>query len=439
MVVVKKFGKVLALTMLISAVGAGQALAMDGTAIYVNDQYLRLDTMPYVSEGTTFVPLRTVSSALGADVSWADGQAHISLGGQDIVLRPNDKTAVVNGAAVELSAAPVVQDGRILVPLRFVSERLGAGVDYADHIIDITPAAGSVLPDIPSVYANGASQYADDSAEYIYLSAWDGVERINKATLEREVVAIPTDTGELDIRGFSVVGDKLYFSGDYGQSDRRSVLTVFDTLTGTSEYFDDGVFRCQVYRDWVYYLDTQLYNGTLYRVALVDGKASGEPQQVAKDVSEFWFVGDSLYWSSWGIKAFRMDLDGQNPERQTKVTGADWYDAGYYYTTGNGATHSTIYRYKAGASEPEVVYSWGRSSVKDLQVFGDKVYFSSWMSADDGRGHWAQYSGPLYCVDLDGENLRQLTDGKVLDYFVFGDILLYENQNSEWCVKRLDD
>ncbi len=455
----KKFWQVLTLTLLFGAVGAGQALALDGTAIYVNNQYLPLDTMPYVSEGTTFVPLRTVSSALGADVSWSNGQANISLSEQGIVLRPNVQTAEVNGTAVELAAAPVVQDGRILVPLRFVSEQLGAGVDYADHVIDITPAAGSVLPDIPSVYTAETKNRVDDDSKYIYSYLGSVTRRINKATLESEVLEIPAQqplvANSTPIDGYlsalNVVGDKLYFVGRYSQEYEEGQLCVYDLAEGDSAVLLTKAYRSQVYDGWLYYQDTPRYNGKLYRVALIDGKPSGEPQQVAKEVFKYWFVDDTLYYSNWGIKLFRAGLDGQGVEKIIpSYSNVHWRDAGWHYTVanyagpeGNYSGYPGIYRFTTDPNEKELVYAWPeRGDIQNVQVFGDKIYFGSTVSVpytENGK-HWAVASGPLYCVDLDGENLRQLTDCRSSDFYVFRDVMIYYAPDfQEWRVERLDD
>ena len=51
--------------------------------------------------------------------------------------------ALVGGRAVTMDVPPQIVDGRTLVPLRFISENLGAGVVYnpADQSITITHAA----------------------------------------------------------------------------------------------------------------------------------------------------------------------------------------------------------------------------------------------------------------------------------------------------------
>lgn len=89
--------------------------------------------------GRTLVPVRAVSEALGATVLWSpqNRQAILRKGTTTIVLTLGSATAVVNGKAVPLpdgipasSLAYPEEDPRTMVPLRFISEQLGAQVSW---------------------------------------------------------------------------------------------------------------------------------------------------------------------------------------------------------------------------------------------------------------------------------------------------------------------
>jgi hypothetical protein len=83
-----------------------------------------------IKDSRTFVPLRFVSEAFGAEVTW-DGIfkiVGIKLGENEIRLQIGKNYAVYNGKQVMLDAAPYIQSGSTLVPIRFVSELLGANV-----------------------------------------------------------------------------------------------------------------------------------------------------------------------------------------------------------------------------------------------------------------------------------------------------------------------
>ncbi|WP_080837162.1 copper amine oxidase N-terminal domain-containing protein [Cohnella massiliensis] len=76
------------------------------------------------------VPIRVVSENLGAKVDYANNKITISQDGKTIVLIIGSKTATVDGKAVTFDSAAVVKNNRTLVPLRFVSEALGQSVEW---------------------------------------------------------------------------------------------------------------------------------------------------------------------------------------------------------------------------------------------------------------------------------------------------------------------
>lgn len=108
-------------------------ISLDGTVVDLTGD------VPGLALGTrTMVPIRTVAEALGATVLWPQGSNQVILrkGADTIVLTLGSADAVVNGQAVPLPdgvpACVVKHQGveRTMVPLRFVSEQLGAQVGW---------------------------------------------------------------------------------------------------------------------------------------------------------------------------------------------------------------------------------------------------------------------------------------------------------------------
>ena len=59
------------------------AYAADGVGIYVNGELI--SQTGYLDNGTTYVPLRAVSEALGADVEWDRANAHVTMNEDTLV------------------------------------------------------------------------------------------------------------------------------------------------------------------------------------------------------------------------------------------------------------------------------------------------------------------------------------------------------------------
>lgn len=109
------------------------------------------DAQPFVDDkDRTQVPIRFVSEALGAEVLWnnEDKIATIELDEKKIVLPVGKTTYELNGVQKSMDTSALIQEERTFVPLRFVSEGLGATVTWDAAIktayIDTT---GASMPD----------------------------------------------------------------------------------------------------------------------------------------------------------------------------------------------------------------------------------------------------------------------------------------------------
>ncbi|CAM3968958.1 copper amine oxidase N-terminal domain-containing protein [Alkalicoccus chagannorensis] len=92
---------------------------------------LQLDTA--VMENNRFlIPLREVMESLDASVQYEHSTQSIRIirGSTRVGLNVRSTTAYVNNARFQLDQQPVLIDGRTFVPLRFVSESLGASVGW---------------------------------------------------------------------------------------------------------------------------------------------------------------------------------------------------------------------------------------------------------------------------------------------------------------------
>jgi hypothetical protein len=107
---------------------------------------------PTQQSGRVLVPLRGVFEALGAFVEYNNATQSISAtrGETRVQLTIGSARAYVNGASRTLDVPAQVQSGRTLVPLRFVSEALGATVLWNDaqRTVLIT-TSGSTSGSIP--------------------------------------------------------------------------------------------------------------------------------------------------------------------------------------------------------------------------------------------------------------------------------------------------
>lgn len=89
---------------------------------------------PLISQDRTFLVIRYITDELGADISWDSVLRKVTIvtvRGKVIELFIGDPIAIVNGEEIPIDAddpevSPVIESGRTLLPVRFVSDQMGA-------------------------------------------------------------------------------------------------------------------------------------------------------------------------------------------------------------------------------------------------------------------------------------------------------------------------
>ncbi|OMD44031.1 copper amine oxidase N-terminal domain-containing protein [Paenibacillus odorifer] len=132
--------------------GGASAAKIQKVVVKVNGTAIEINEAPaYIKDNYTFVPLRFVSEALGAKVTWDNSlklaiveitepkanKVQIALNQQDIVINETIITSV--------GSAATVQNNRVMVPIRAISEGLGATVGFIPN----TSGGGTVLITTP--------------------------------------------------------------------------------------------------------------------------------------------------------------------------------------------------------------------------------------------------------------------------------------------------
>ncbi|MEN6328224.1 MAG: copper amine oxidase N-terminal domain-containing protein [Syntrophomonas sp.] len=113
---------------IISSAGLAQA----NPSVILDGQQLSFDVPPIIENGSTLVPLRAIFEPLGANVTWDDTTQTVTAikAGTEVQLNIGESVAFKNGFVVNLPVPAQIVNGRTLVPLRFVSEALGANVEW---------------------------------------------------------------------------------------------------------------------------------------------------------------------------------------------------------------------------------------------------------------------------------------------------------------------
>lgn len=95
------------------------------------------DVNPEIKNNRTMVPLRVISENLGAKVNWSDSQVTLTKNDMQVILKLHSKTVVKNGKTGLLDVKPYIKNNRIFVPMRFLAETFGCNVNYKNSTVTV--------------------------------------------------------------------------------------------------------------------------------------------------------------------------------------------------------------------------------------------------------------------------------------------------------------
>ncbi|MBQ9428658.1 MAG: copper amine oxidase N-terminal domain-containing protein [Clostridia bacterium] len=107
-------------------------LTIGSNTAYVNGEAKTLDVAPLIENSRTLMPLRFIAESLGATVEWDGATSTATLTTADVTLliTLGQTTAYVNGQAKTLDVPAESRNGRTLLPVRFIAESFGAEVAW---------------------------------------------------------------------------------------------------------------------------------------------------------------------------------------------------------------------------------------------------------------------------------------------------------------------
>ena len=118
-------------------IGSSQAM--------INNKETQVDSSnssvkPFIKESRTLVPVRFITEGMGAQVEWdaPSSTVTVALENKELKLVVGNKTMQVGKEKVDLEVAPEIAEGRTFLPLRSIAEALGKKVFYDRGLIVIS-------------------------------------------------------------------------------------------------------------------------------------------------------------------------------------------------------------------------------------------------------------------------------------------------------------
>jgi len=132
--------------------------------VCVGNRFLETDVPVLTENGSTLIPMRALLEAVGAEVEWNGAARTVTAKLNQTVVRMtvDNPKAVVNGAEVAMPVPVRSIQGRVYIPLRFVSEQLGLPVIWQpnNRIVKVFGHPGLEVEWIPSSVAVDTDDFA---------------------------------------------------------------------------------------------------------------------------------------------------------------------------------------------------------------------------------------------------------------------------------------
>lgn len=143
----KRLAFLLCLAMLMTIFIVPPITASPTPSVMIDGEEVTFDVSPMIDNGRTLVPLRAIFEKMGATVSWDDAAktATAVKGGLTVVVTIGSTSPTINGVVKPIDVPAKIVNGRTLAPMRFVCEAFGGTVswDAAAYIASVITSKGT--------------------------------------------------------------------------------------------------------------------------------------------------------------------------------------------------------------------------------------------------------------------------------------------------------
>ncbi|WP_236291477.1 stalk domain-containing protein [Paenibacillus allorhizoplanae] len=419
--------KVIVILLLMMFVISSNAYAADSKiTVYLDGNELTFDTPPIITDGTTLVPLRKIFETLGSQIQWDNSTRTVTATKGDILItyKIGEKNGYKNGKAVTMEVPGVISNGFTLVPLRFVSEALGALVAWNGETkrIDITHQENATVelkaPEtsyIPSINRLNGNQvgtvYVD--GDWIYYTHPMDERKIYKMKLDG---SMNTKIGDVVSSNHLIVDkDWIYFSTfeiighprDYNLSPDNGVYKMKTDGSGLVKLLSGiSIANMSITGDSIYY--TKQFDASNVNMVKTDGTGN---QLAYKSVWNYQILGDTIYYnqeSRLPVDFYEMKLDGSNKRKLMRNISSRYQviNNSLYYTDG-------AYLMERLLNEPE------KEPTKVIELNSNNLVVVNEQTVIFQKKNDMK----LYKVDLLAKNVTLLNESAVQTFDVAGDLI----------------
>ena len=252
--------------------------ADDSIPIYLDNEKLIMSTSPILENGRMLVPMRAIFEKVGAEVEWnSENRQVLAIKGETTLLLTIDsQIAFVNGIETLLDVPAKIINSSTMVPVRFVSENLNMDVSWNEDLGMVF-----ISSDIIEKF-DAANQFIEYQTQ-LKDNIPDGFGR--KFSENGDLIYTGQFKGGLfeGFGSFSYVDEGKY-SGEFKNGERNG--------HGTFKWIDNEIYTGQWLNDKMNgYGMYSFKNGDKYEGSWVDNNFSGE--------GTYFFTDGKIFKGTW--------------------------------------------------------------------------------------------------------------------------------------------
>ncbi|MHC1723429.1 MAG: copper amine oxidase N-terminal domain-containing protein [Aminipila sp.] len=168
---------------------------LDVNSIVSDTKEFKFDTPPVIKGSRTLIPVRAITEGLGAKVAYdqATKKVTITKDGTTIELTLGSNVAVVNGKQVTLDTSANTMNNRTYVPMRFIMETFNLKVSYEnDGTIQVEDAAATTTT-VPAIQTTTSAVQTTKSA----VETTSGAVKTTTSAIQTTSGAVKTTTSAI--------------------------------------------------------------------------------------------------------------------------------------------------------------------------------------------------------------------------------------------------
>lgn len=270
--------------------------------VYIDEEEMTFtDMKPYLSKNRVLVPVRLISEQLGATVEWDQSKRIVTIiKGNDVIsFNINYPRMTKNGTSYSMDTAAAMINGRVMVPLRFVSEQLGVGVTWE---------------------AETRSVLIDTNAENIPITT-PSKQDVNKLILDM------AKENPIYINGILVANKSYPLPQDYNPGENTTARKAFNIMQASAKLEGVNVYISSGFRSYSHQINTYNRYVKLYGQNVADTFAarpgySEHQTGLAFDLNS---IGDSFANTKEGIwvqnNCYKYGFIVRYPKGKESLTG----------------------------------------------------------------------------------------------------------------------